>query len=137
MPSLSEKSLQKLSQCHPDLRKLVAEVVKHYDITVVCGHRNEVDQTEAVRTGHSKVNFPNSKHNSTPSLAVDIIPFPVDWNDRNRFFYLAGIVKACANQLGIKIRWGGDFNQDQNFKNDSFVDLPHYELVGEQYASIK
>ncbi len=137
MPSLSEKSVEKLYQCHPDLRKLVAEVVKHYDITVICGHRNEADQTQAVRTGHSKVNFPNSKHNSTPSLAVDIIPFPVDWNDRNRFFYLAGIVKACANSLGIKIRWGGDFNQDQNFKNDSFVDLPHFELVGEQYASIK
>lgn len=130
MQKLSNASLQKLSQCHPDLQKLVLEVIEHYDITVTCGYRNEVDQTEAVRTGHSKVNFPNSKHNSLPSLAVDIIPFPVDWKDRNRFFYLAGIVKVCAAQLNIKIKWGGDFNNDQIFTNDSFVDLPHFQLVG-------
>lgn len=132
MPSLSKASLEKLAQCHPDLRKLVAEVIKHYDVTVICGYRGEADQEEACRTGHSKVHFPNSKHNQMPSLAVDIIPFPVDWNDRHRFYYLAGIVKACAGQLGIRVRWGGDFNQDSNFKNDSFVDLPHYELVGDR-----
>ncbi len=68
------------------------------------------------------------------TLAADMAPYPVDWNDRNRFFYLAGIVKGCAARLGLKVRWGGDFNQDQNFRNDSFVDLPHFELVGNKNA---
>lgn len=137
MPSLSPISLKRLEECHPDLRRLVAEVIKHYDVTITCGYRGEAEQEEAFRTGHTKVHFPNSKHNTSPSQAVDMIPFPVDWNDTKRFFYLAGIVKVCAAQLGIKIRWGGDFNQDQDFKNDRFIDLPHYELVGVQNDSSK
>jgi peptidoglycan L-alanyl-D-glutamate endopeptidase CwlK len=128
----SASSQSKLETCHPDLQKLFSEVIKHYDCTVVCGHRSEAEQEEARRKGNSKLSYPNSKHNQTPSLAVDVLPYPFkSWEDTNRFHHFAGFVLATAVQLGIKIRWGGDFNSDLNFKNDSFVDMPHFELVGD------
>lgn len=129
MNSFSGKSQERLSTCHPDLQKLFNEVIKHYDCTVVCGHRGKDEQDEAVRTGQSKLAWPHSKHNSLPSKAVDVVPFPVDWKDLNRFFFFAGIVFTVAKQMNIKVRWGGDFNSDFNFKNDRFIDMPHWELV--------
>lgn len=128
MPSFSKSSKAKLETCHSDLQKIFNEVIKHYDCTVVCGHRGKEDQDEAVRSGHSKLSWPNSKHNQLLSLAADVVPYPVDWNDTKRFMHFAGFVMGIASQMGIKIRWGGDFNQDLNFKNDRFLDYPHFEL---------
>lgn len=129
MAKLSETSNKRLQTCHPDLQKLFNEVIKHYDCTVICGVRGKEEQDEAVRLGKSKLTFPNSKHNSSPSMAVDVVPFPIDWNDATRFYHFAGFVKAIAISLGIKIRWGGDWNGDHEFKNEKFKDLPHFELI--------
>lgn len=129
MPTLSKLSLEKLQTCDKRLQKLITEVAKTYDCTVTCGHRNETDQTEAFRSGASKLRFPNSKHNSFPSKAVDVVPYPVDWQDTNRFYHFAGFVLAKAEQLDIKIRWGGDWDGDLNFREEKFRDLPHLELV--------
>jgi peptidoglycan L-alanyl-D-glutamate endopeptidase CwlK len=42
--------------------------------------------------------------------------------------YFAGFVKGVASQMGIPIRWGGDWNSDNNLKDNKFDDLPHFEL---------
>jgi peptidoglycan L-alanyl-D-glutamate endopeptidase CwlK len=42
---------------------------------------------------------------------------------------LAGVVTGVAHELGIKIRWGGDWDQDGEWKDERFVDMPHYELL--------
>jgi hypothetical protein len=128
MPAFGQKSLDKLATAHPELQRLFNEVVKHYDCSVLCGHRTKEDQEEAFRTGMSKETWPNSKHNSLPSRAVDVVPFPVDWNDKGRFLHFVGFVLGTAKQLGIDIRCGADFNGDLNFKNDSLFDAPHFEL---------
>lgn len=128
MPVFGEKSKERLAECHPNLQRLFNEVIKHYDCTVVCGHRGEADQEEAVRTGKSKEHFPHSKHNSSPSMAADVVPMPVDWNDIKKFMHFAGFVQGIATSLEINIRWGGDFNGDLNLHNDKFVDAPHFEL---------
>ena len=128
MPQFSGKSLERLKTCHPDLQRLFTEVIKHYDCTVTCGHRGKDEQDEAVRTGASKLAWPNSKHNQLPSIAIDVVPFPIDWNDTSRFYHFAGFVLATAKQLGIEIRWGGDWNSDLKFRDEKFKDLPHYEL---------
>ena len=62
-------------------------------------------------------------------MAVDVSPFPIDWNDANRFHHFAGYVLAVAQSLDIKIRWGGDWNGDLQFKTEKFRDLPHFELI--------
>lgn len=129
MQGFSSKSLEKLMECHPDLIRLFQEVGKNYECSIICGHRTKEEQEKAYEAGLSKKSFPNSKHNVLPSLAIDSAPFPLDWQDNNRFYYFAGYVKATADRLGIKIRWGGDWNSNNNFKEEKFQDLVHFELI--------
>lgn len=128
MPSFSKSSDDKLNTCHPLLQTLFREVVKNYDCTIICGHRGEKEQNEAFEKGYSKLKFPKSKHNSMPSRAVDVMAYPIRWEDKSRHLHFAGYVQATADRLGIKIRWGGNFDGDQNLDN-GFIDRPHFELV--------
>lgn len=129
MPNYSRKSSEKLGTCDDRLQLIFNEVIKQFDCSILQGHRGEEEQNEKYRNGLSKVQYPNSKHNSLPSLAVDVAPYPIDWNDRERFCYFAGYVKGIASSLGIKLRWGGDWDRDTQVKDNNFDDLPHFELV--------
>jgi peptidoglycan L-alanyl-D-glutamate endopeptidase CwlK len=128
IPSFSKRSLEKLDACHPDLQRLFKEVVKHFDCTILCGHRGEGEQNEAYHSGRSKLKFPESKHNGMPSDAVDVAPYPIDWNDKERFYYFAGVAKGIATMMDIPLRWGGDWDSDTQVHDQTFFDLPHYEL---------
>ena len=128
MPSYSQKSLKQLYSCHPQLQLLFFEVIKHYDCTILEGHRSEERQNELYRTGYSKTEYPGSKHNTTPSMAVDVAPYPIDWNDEKRFYHFAGFVIATAKQLNLDIRWGGDWDSDNDLDDQTFMDLVHFEL---------
>ena len=130
MSVFSQSSLDKLSSCHDDLKRVVEEVIKVLDFKVLEGHRGEEAQTRAFREGKSKVKWPESKHNGYPSTAVDLAPYPIDWKDRERFVHLAGVVKGIAHSMGIPVRWGGDWDGDGNIVEHKFQDLPHFELVG-------
>lgn len=104
-------------------------MTQHFECTVLEGHRGQEAQEEAVRTGRSKVSYPNGKHNSLPSKAVDVAPYPIDWKDEKRFCYFAGVVVEKARAMGITLRWGGDWNRNTDLKDQSFHDLPHFEIV--------
>lgn len=132
MNKFSDTSKKRLATCHPDLQKVFNKVIENYDCTVTCGHRGKEEQDEAIRTGASKLAWPNSKHNSLPSKAIDVVPFPVDWADMSRFYHFAGFVLAVAQSMGVKLRWGGDWNGDLKFRDEKFKDLPHFELVEEK-----
>lgn len=131
MPTFGKASQERLDTCHPDLQKLMSEVIKLYNFSVLEGERTLEKQQEYFRDKKSKLDgiVKKSKHQSSPSLAVDIIPYPIDWEDRERFYFLAGLVFAKAHELDIKIRWGGDWDNDKSFKDQSFNDLPHFELI--------
>ena len=129
MPSFSKRSQDRLSTCRSELQTLFYEVVKGFDCTVLCGHRGRAEQTEAFESGRSKVRWPDGKHNSNPSEAVDVVPYPVNWNDLARFYFFGGYVKAKAEELGINIRWGGDWDGDTSVTDQNFNDLPHFELI--------
>lgn len=129
MPSFGEASKKALETAHPKLRELFNEVIKTYDCKVLCGFRGQEDQDKAFDSGFSKVKFPNSKHNTYPSLAVDVVPYPVDWQDLRRFYHFIGFVVATAQRMGINVRSGGDWNNDFDFKDQNFHDLPHFEMV--------
>lgn len=129
MPALSRASIDKLNTCHPDLQRLIAEAAKNFDLTVVYGFRSKEEQDKAFLEGRSKVQYPNSKHNSSPSRAVDVAPYPIDWNDVRRFYYLIGYIRGIADKLGINIRVGADWNGNGEIKDQNFHDLPHIELV--------
>lgn len=130
MYKFSKRSLERLESCHVDLQDICKELIKHMDITVLEGYRSKEKQNKAFSEGKSKLQFPNSKHNKTPSMAVDIAPYPIDWDDRERFAYMGGLAKGIAAAKGIKLRWGADWNSDGNIKDHSFQDMPHIELEG-------
>jgi peptidoglycan L-alanyl-D-glutamate endopeptidase CwlK len=99
------------------------------DHTVLCGHRGKKEQDEAVRNGKSKTPWPTSKHNRLPSKAIDVAPYPIDWDDEVRFARLMGHYERVAMEQGIKIRLGLDFNQNGRSNDEKFLDFPHIELV--------
>lgn len=125
----SQRSLKHLQTCHIDLQRLFTEVVKYYDCAVICGHRGEYEQTEAYETGKSKLKFPQSLHNKLPSLAIDVVPCPINWNNKEQFYHFIGFVMATATHMGIRLRSGADWDGDFDLKDQSFMDLPHFELV--------
>ena len=138
MPSFGEKSADRLKTCAFDLQQIFHEVVKHYDCTIIEGHRGEQRQNRfySAVPQKSKVKWPDGKHNAYPSHAVDAAPypFPTAWGanhfkDLAHFYELAAIVKFVAKQKNIKIRWGGDWYGDGAYKDNKFDDLVHFELV--------
>jgi peptidoglycan L-alanyl-D-glutamate endopeptidase CwlK len=135
MPKFSLGGQVKLIQAHPDLQILFNEVIKYFDCTIICSHRGEEEQNNAFARGASKLKFPNSKHNQLPSLAVDVLPYPVVWSDTKRMNLFAGFVKGIAVMLKNEgkithgIRWGGDWDSDTEVSDNQFNDLPHFELV--------
>ena len=128
MPKFSKKSLSKLETCDKRLQDLFLRVVKKFDCTILEGHRSKDRQNKLFDEGKSKLKYPKGKHNSLPSKAVDVAPYPIDWNDRERFTYFAGYVLGIAYQMGLKIRWGGDWDMDTKVKDNNFDDLPHFEI---------
>ena len=128
MPKFSKKSLSKLETCDKRLQDLFLRVVKKFDCTILEGHRGKDRQNKLFNEGKSKLKYPKGKHNSLPSKAVDVAPYPIDWNDRERFTYFAGYVLGIAYQMGLKIRWGGDWDMDTQVKDNNFDDLPHFEI---------
>ena len=128
MPRYSKRSKERLSTCEKDLQMVFNEVIKHVDCSVLEGHRSAERQDKLYDEGKTKVRYPNGRHNSSPSRAVDVTPYPVDWADRERQTLFAGFVLGVANQMGIKLRWGGDWDQDFEVKDNRFDDFPHFEL---------
>ena len=130
MPSFGEKSTEQLKTCHPDLQLIFNAVVKSFDCSIMCGYRGYKEQMQAYNSKpqKSKLKYPDSKHNKIPSQAVDVVPYPIDWKNINRFYYFGGYVKRIAEELNIKIKWGGDWDSDTLTDDQTFMDLPHFEL---------
>ena len=126
MPSFSAKSRAHLDTCHADLILVFDRVIQLWDCTVIEGYRTQERQNELLRTGATRAQI--SRHSSQPSRAVDVAPCPIDWSDTSRFYYFAGFVKGVSAQMGIPIRWGGDWDNDRLIKDQTFNDLVHFEL---------
>lgn len=104
MFKFSQLSLKNLSECHPDLQTIAQELLKEIDVIVIEGHRGQAEQDADFARGYSKLKWPHSKHNSTPAMAMDICPYPIDWNNLHRFYDMRERAQRIADRLGIKIR---------------------------------
>ncbi len=140
MYSFGSTSKKRLDTAHKDIQAICNEVIKHIDFSILEGTRTLEQQQEYYRDGKSKIDGVNrkSKHQSLPSLAVDVAPYPIEWKgdkSRARFYLLAGYFFMASEKLyedGViehKLRWGGDWDSDKDFKDQSFDDLPHFELI--------
>lgn len=124
---LTPASKKKLETCHKDLQEIVEALAEQMQIIVVCGHRGEKEQNEAYKNGTSKLKFPKSKHNTMPSLAVDLAPaktvngrLQIDWSDTKAFTVMARAFMRIAESKGIEYVWGGEWKM---------ADLVHFEIV--------
>ena len=129
MPNFSRLSEDRLLTCDERLVLLFREVIKKMDCTVLCGHRGETEQNRAFEDGFSDVRWPDGKHNKFPSMAADVAPYPYNPKNKEAFYYFAGYVQGVADRIGVRIRWGGDWDMDNDLMDNKLYDLAHFELV--------
>lgn len=150
--------MTKLMTCHRDIQAVMNEAIKHYDFSVLFGTRTPEEQFELFKKGRRVVigdgSDPNnyeiykksevvtfkdgfikkSRHNYYPSKAIDIAPYPIDWKDLNRFYFLAGHILLIADQMlrqgkiTHNLVWGADWDDDRDFKDHIFMDYPHFQI---------
>ena len=119
MPHFGRKSREQLASCHPTLVTIATRAIEFTDFSVLCGYRDEETQNELKAQGFSQVSWPDSKHNQHPSLAFDLAPYPIDWDDEDSFCVLAGRILQIANEIGFDLTWGGIWKMR---------DLGHFQL---------
>lgn len=127
MPKFSRKSLERLQTCDPKLEEIAAEAIKIVDFSVLWGFRDREMQNKYFREGTSKVEWPKSKHNTWLSEAIDVLPWPTGWENRERFFFVAGVFLSIAKEKGVELVWGGAWLGGFNTPK-MFDDLAHFEL---------
>lgn len=125
----SQHSEEQLATCHEDLQKVLRKVIERVDFTVLEGYRSPARQDKLFADGVTKARAGKSLHNRSPSRAVDLAPYPINWHRTDRFTYLAGYVVATAASMGIALRWGGDWDVDGELTDNVFDDLVHFELL--------
>ena len=126
MPKFGKRSRERLKGVDSKLVNILNELVKIMDVTIIEGLRTQERQDKLVTKGASKTKF--SKH--IEGKAVDVAPYPVDWEDRERFHYMGGMIRGIAKQMKVNVRWGGDWDGDGEVADNSFDDLVHIELKG-------
>lgn len=125
--SFGSRSLGRLDGIHPDLRKVMDRAIATTDIdfTVLEGMRTMSRQRKLVASGASRTL--RSRH--LTGHAVDIAPLvdgKVSW-DWPIYHRLAPTIKKAAQDVGVKIEWGGDWR--------SFKDGPHWQLPWRDYPA--
>lgn len=138
----SRTSERRLSSCEDNLIRVFNLAIKRTDVDfgIACGYRSVKEQQQLYAQGRTEpgsiVTYVDgvskkSKHNYTPSQAVDVFAWvnnTASW-DKEHLIYIAGVVMCCAKELGVKLRWGGNWDCDGEIISDQrFQDLPHYEL---------
>lgn len=136
---LSAKSLARLNGVHPDLVAVVKRAIEitTQDFSVLCGVRTQAEQKELYAQGRTKpgpvVTWTlNSNHfvNSDGfGHAVDLVPYPVDWKTLSKFDAIAKAMMQAAKELGVKLRWGADWDMDGLVREKGESDSPHFEII--------
>ena len=126
MPRFGKRSKERLRGIDARLVSVLNELIKIMDVTIIEGLRSEQRQEKLLKAGSTKTKF--SKH--IIGKAVDLAPYPIDWEDRDRFHYMGGMIRGIAKQLNVPVRWGGDWDGDGEVKDNGFDDLVHVEIKG-------
>lgn len=138
MFKLSAASEGMLKGVHPDLVKVVRRAIELTDLDFKVGEgvRTLARQKTLVASGKSKTL--NSRHipgKDGLGKAVDLWVIKggtVVWTQAD-YVHLSKFVLQAAKELGVSIRWGGDWDGDSNWKEEKFFDGPHYELSSKIY----
>ena len=104
MPKFGKRSKERLKGVDTRLVNVLNELIKIMDVTIIEGLRSKQRQEILLKEGKTKTKF--SKH--IEGKAVDLAPYPIDWEDRDRFHYMGGMIRGIAKQLNINVRWSAD-----------------------------
>jgi len=137
MPAFtSYRSVRVRSELHRECVVVVDEAIKHIDFSLIDGARTTAQQQTHFANGTSTLDgvVKKSKHQVYPgkelSDAWDFIPAPfTTWDDRPIFTAYAHFFIGIGYAKGIELRWGGDWDSDFRWRDQSFHDLPHMERV--------
>jgi hypothetical protein len=124
MPRFGRRSKARLKGVNVKLVNVLNELIKIMDVTIIEGVRSKERQAELLEKGATKVKY--SRH--MEGKAVDLAPYPIDWNDRERFHYMGGMIRGIGKQMNVNIRWGGDWDSDGEIADNKFDDLVHVEI---------
>lgn len=138
---LGAQSLARLKGVHPQLVRVVQRAIEisTVDFMVLEGVRTPQRQRELYAQGRTKpgpkVTWTLTSNHFVKSdgfgHAVDLVPWPVDWEGPTRFPKFDEISRAmfaAADELGVKIRWGADWDGDGKPRERGETDSPHFEL---------
>lgn len=149
--TLSGRSIEKLNTCSPELVDLVKASIEHcpIDFGISYGHRSQEEQFELYKKGREqradgwaltnpKQKVTNidgyevmSKHNYLPSKAFDFVCYVnghITWKEKY-YVFVAGYIMGKAEELGIDVTWGGNFDRDSDIMEEgTFRDLGHFEI---------
>ena len=128
MPKFGKRSLKRLEGVDTRLVSVLNKLFKIMDVTIIEGVRSAEKQLEYFESGKSKIDGIKKKGQHQLGNAVDLAPYPIDWDDRDRMHYMGGILIGIGHMMGYKLRWGGDWDRDGETKDNSFDDLVHIEI---------
>ena len=132
--TLSARSLAKLEGVDERLVAVVKRAIQitSEDFAVIEGLRSPERQAELYAQGRTKPGQIVTWTMDSPHLhgkAVDLVPYPVDWNDLKRFDAVAHAMFTAAKELDTPIRWGADWDIDGKPREKGESDSPHFELA--------
>lgn len=124
MYKFGRTSKRRLKGVDARLVSVLNELIKIMDVTIIEGLRSKERQQELLAQGKTKTKY--SKH--IKGKAVDLAPYPIDWDDREMFHYMGGMLRGLGKAMGVNIRWGGDWDSDGDINDNKFDDLVHVEI---------
>lgn len=138
--ALGPKSVERLAGVHPDLVAVVhrAIALSDQDFLVLEGVRTPARQAELYAQGRTKpgqvVTWTlKSNHFKNAATgyghAVDLCPYPVDWNTASKFDAIYKAMMRASDELGTPIRSGMDWDRDGVLREAKEHDSPHFELI--------
>lgn len=133
---LDERSEKRLEGVNPTLVSIIRRAAKRlpFPLFVVEGLRTRERQAELYAQGRTKPGRKvtwtlHSKH--LEGKAVDLAPLingAIDWADLSKFDAIAKAMQDAAKEVGVAVRWGGDWDMDGQPRERGESDSPHFEL---------
>lgn len=143
MAKFSQKSLDKLKGVHPDLVKVLNRAIQNskQDFSVLEGVRTPERQKELYAQGRTKpgdivtwvLQSNHFVHKDGLGHAVDVVTYPLDYNNTKGYLEIGRAVTAAAQELGIHVRWGADWDEDGKLQEKGETDIGHFELSSKSY----